>query len=72
VGIVRAAVGTTDAVHDEAARRFAVAFYRGLGDGLSVGEAFRDGRDAVVVYGFKDVFGTVGDLAYTPLRPPGS
>ena len=45
---------------DEAARRFTVAFYRALGDGLSIKEAFRDGGDAVELHGLVDVFHCVG------------
>jgi CHAT domain-containing protein len=60
--VVATVVGTTDAVGDEAARRFATAFYRSLGDGLSVREALRDGKDAVALYGLKDVFRSHGDL----------
>jgi CHAT domain-containing protein len=59
---VKAVVGTTDAVEDEAARRFTAAFYRSLGNGLSVREAFRDGTDAVALHGLTDVFHTDGDL----------
>src|SRR5262249_53288568 len=59
---VKAVVGTTDAVGDEAARRFTVAFYWALGDGLSVKEAFRDGGDAVQLHGLTDVFHSDGDL----------
>jgi hypothetical protein len=59
---VEAVVGTTDAVDDEAARRFSVAFYRALGEGLSVREAFRDGRDAVTLHGLDDVFRCEGNL----------
>jgi len=61
-GAVGAVVGTTDAVSDEAARRFTVAFYRALGDGLSVKEAYRDGGDAVQLHGLTDVFHCDGDL----------
>jgi hypothetical protein len=61
-GAVKAIVGTTDAVGDEAARRFTVAFYRALGDGLSVREAFRDGGDAVALHGLVDVFHSAGEL----------
>jgi hypothetical protein len=61
-GAVKTVVGTTDAVGDEAARRFTVAFYRAIGDGLSVGEAFRDGGDAVALHGLIDVFRSEGDL----------
>jgi CHAT domain-containing protein len=59
---VRGVVGTTDAVADEAARRFSVAFYRSLGDGYSVRDAFRDGGDAVALHGLEDVFHAAGDL----------
>lgn len=59
---VNAVVGTTDAVSDEAARRFTIAFYRSIGEGLSVREAFRDAGDAVALHGLSDVFQTAGDL----------
>lgn len=59
---VKAVVGTTAAVGDEAARRFTVAFYRSLGNGLSVADAFRDGGDSVVLHGLKDVFHSAGQL----------
>ncbi len=71
--VVGAVVGTTQDVYDEAARRFAVAFYRSLGNGSSIGDAFRDGRDAVALYGFGDrVFWSAGDLGRVPLpeKPP--
>lgn len=61
-GAVKTVVGTTDSVVDEAARRFAVAFYRTLGDGFSVKEAFRDGGDAVELHGLVDVFHSDGDM----------
>jgi hypothetical protein len=64
-GAVRVVVGTIDAVGDEAARRFTVAFYRSLGNGLSVREAFRDGGDAVALHGLIDVFHSGGDLDLT-------
>ena len=60
--VVKTVVGTTDAVGDEAARRFTVAFYRSLGDGLSIREAFRDGGDAVALHGLIDVFHCDGEL----------
>jgi hypothetical protein len=62
VGAVPTVVGTTSALDDEAARRFSVAFYRTLGDGHSIADAFRDGRDANAMYGFKDVYQSRGDL----------
>jgi hypothetical protein len=63
--VVKAVVGTTDAVGDEAARQFTVAFYRSLGNGLSVGGAFRDGGDAVALHGLADVFRRMGDMDLT-------
>ena len=61
---VRAVVGTTDVVEDEAARRFTIAFYRSVGNGLSIREAFRDGTDAVALHGLNDVFHADGDLDF--------
>lgn len=61
--VVGAVVGTTDAVEDEAARRFTIAFYRTLGNGGSIRNAFKDGRDSVAMYGLRDdVFHCGGDL----------
>lgn len=68
---VGAIVGTTNKVDDEAARRFTVAFYRSLGDGLSIREAFRDGGDAVALHGFPDVFSSRGELDRVPLYDSG-
>jgi hypothetical protein len=59
---VPAVVGTSENVGDEAARRFSVAFYRGLGNGLKISEAFRDGGDSVALHGLDDVFVNFGDL----------
>lgn len=67
--VVRAVVGTTDAVEDESARRFTVAFYRALANGLSIREAFRDGTDAVALHGLNDVFHSTGDLSMALLGP---
>lgn len=72
VGAARAIVGTTSAVGDEAARRFTVAFYRALGDGLSIREAFRDGGDAVALHGLEDVFWSSGELDRVLLGLPRS
>jgi CHAT domain-containing protein len=60
--VVPAVVGTSENVGDEAARRFSVAFYRGLGNGLKISEAFRDGGDSVALHGLDDVFVNFGDL----------
>ena len=62
---VPSVVGTSSSVEDEASRRFSVAFYRALGDGLSIREAFRDGGDAVALHGLTDVFSEVGELDRT-------
>ncbi len=59
---VAAVVGTTAAIDDHQAQRFAVAFYCGIGEGLSIREAFRDGGDAVVLHGLNDVFWSTGQL----------
>jgi hypothetical protein len=58
---VKAVVGTTDSVGDEAARRFSVAFYRTLADGNSIADAFRDGCDAVDLHDLDDVYRLVGE-----------
>jgi hypothetical protein len=62
---VKAGVGTTDAVKDEAACRFTVAFYRTLGNGYSIKEAFRDGGDAAAMPSLPDVFYKWGELDHT-------
>lgn len=63
--VVPAVVGTTDALDDEAARRFCTAFYRTLGDGHSLKEAFRDGGDAVALHQLEDVYLAYGNLDET-------
>lgn len=68
--VVGCVVGTTDAVVDSDAQIFSRALYRGLGDGLTVGESLRDARDAVVVEGGIDVFMAVGDLDFRLFEPP--
>jgi hypothetical protein len=68
-GAVRAIVGTTSAVGDEAARRFTVAFYRALGDGLSIREAFRDGGDAVALHGLTELSGKSFALSPSSSNP---
>jgi CHAT domain-containing protein len=60
--VVPAVVGTSDLVGDEAARRFSISFYRGLGNGLKISEAFRDGGDSVTLHGLSDVFVDYGNL----------
>lgn len=67
---VASVIGTSDSVEDEAARRFAVAFYRSLGNGLPVGEAFRDGGDAADLHGLADVFYSAGDMNLTLVGEP--
>lgn len=60
--VVPAVIGTSEVVGDEAARRFSVAFYRGIGNGLKISEAFRDGGDSVALHGLGDVFVNFGEL----------
>jgi tetratricopeptide (TPR) repeat protein len=67
--VVPAVVGTTEAVGDEASRRFSTAFYRTLGDGHPVRDALRDGKDAVAVHGLVDVFHGYGDLGRSLCGP---
>lgn len=67
--VVPAVVGTTGAVGDEAARRFSVAFYRHLGNGGTLREAFRNAGDAVALHGLTDVFHSQGDLDQPLIRP---
>lgn len=62
VDAIDAVVGTKAELGDEAARRFSTAFYRTLGDGYSIQDAFRDGGDAVAVHSLEDVFLAYGDL----------
>jgi hypothetical protein len=69
---VRTVIGTTAALGDEAARRFAVAFYRSLGSGLSIGESFRDGADSTALHGLDDVFVGTGELDLVPLSLMGA
>ncbi len=59
---VGAVVGTTGVIDDEQARRFATAFYRCIGDGLSIREALRDGADSLLLHGLQDAFRGVGEL----------
>jgi hypothetical protein len=49
-------ITTTDEVDDEAAKLFAVAFYRTIVSGFTVGQAFQDGSNAVDMNGFESVF----------------
>jgi len=67
--VVDTVIGTTMEVDDEAARRFSVAFYRTLGDGHQVGEAFRDGGDALELYDLRDVYQIIGKTDEQLVRP---
>lgn len=60
---VDAVVATTEEVDDEAAKFFAVAFYRTLASGFTVGEAFQDASNAVEMNGFDSVFELHGDAS---------
>ncbi|WP_441228159.1 CHAT domain-containing protein [Tardiphaga sp. 20_F10_N6_6] len=53
---VEAVVATSDEVDDDAAKYFAVAFYRTIASGFTAGQAFRDGTSAVEMNGFSNVF----------------
>ncbi|HEX3477143.1 MAG TPA: CHAT domain-containing protein, partial [Kofleriaceae bacterium] len=47
-------VGMTGAIHDDAARCFAIGFYGGLGEHESIARAFQQGRAAVDLEGLPD------------------
>jgi hypothetical protein len=47
-------VGMTGAIHDDAARSFAIGFYGGLGEHESVAAAFAQGRAAIHLDGLRD------------------
>jgi WD40 repeat protein len=47
-------VGMSGAIHDEAARSFAIGFYGGLGEHESVAAAFKQGRAAINLDGLHD------------------
>jgi hypothetical protein len=51
---IECVIGMGDAISDEAARVFAASFYRGLGFGRSVGEAFELGRAALLLEGISE------------------
>lgn len=61
--VIPVVVGTTANVDDEAARRFSTAFYRTIGDGHAVSEAFRDACDAVDANALEDAFKLYGDAS---------
>lgn len=54
--VIDAVVGMDDAIGDEAARRFAAAFYRALGHGRSAKNAFDQGVAALALHGLRDEF----------------
>jgi hypothetical protein len=47
-------VGMTGAIHDSAARTFAIGFYGGLGEHESIAAAFKQGRAAIDLEGLPD------------------
>jgi WD40 repeat protein len=53
-GHVDYVVGMSGAIHDDAARSFAIGFYGGLGEHESVAEAFKQGRAAINLDGLHD------------------
>jgi hypothetical protein len=67
---VRVVVGTEQELDDEAARRFSVAFYRSIGNGETVKDAFRDGVDAVGLYDLPNVYSIAGNSAIALLQGP--
>jgi hypothetical protein len=55
VAVIDVVVGMADSVGDGAARAFAAAFYRALGFGRTVQNAFDQGLSAIALEGFDDV-----------------
>lgn len=51
---VDCAIGTSDSIDDQAAVIFAAAFYRAIGFGDSVSQAFEQGKTAVLLEGLED------------------
>jgi hypothetical protein len=64
-GAIPVVVGTTASLDDEAARRFSTAFYRTIGNGYTISDAFRDGCDVVDANNLEDVFKLHGDADLT-------
>ena len=52
--IVDCAIGTSHSISDQTAIIFAAAFYRAIGFGTSVYDAFEQGKTAVLLEGLKD------------------
>ncbi len=51
---VKCVVGISGAIHDDAARSFAIGFYGGLGDHASVAAAYAQGKAAIELDGLPD------------------
>jgi hypothetical protein len=48
-------VGVSGAIHDDAARCFAIGFYGGLGENASIGAAYRHGQAAISLSGLSEL-----------------
>ncbi|WP_437930578.1 CHAT domain-containing protein [Sorangium sp. So ce291] len=59
---VPSVVGTSSAITDEAARHFSCAFYRAIGNGLTIRDALRDGVDAASFYSSGDSYQKFGNV----------
>ena len=66
LGAVRTVVGTSNRVTDDAAKLFSVEFYRQVGRGYTIKHAFQDATEVLMLHGFGDVYGAVGDLEWAP------
>ncbi len=60
--VVKAVIATEGLIDDDAAIRFTPAFYRALGNGLTIAEALRDGNDNIANDGLSGEFYGAGDL----------
>lgn len=76
LGSVCAVVGTLDEIDDDQAFEFSRVFYSAFGDGLSVGESYRDAVDSLSLSGLQvahlcegDTSLVVGDLSRNDFEP---
>lgn len=53
---VGAVIGTVQPIAEEHAMRFAVAFYRSIGNGMSIAESYKSGSDSVIMNNGGDIY----------------
>lgn len=67
--VVNCVVGTTEAVSDEIAARFTEAFYRALGDGVTIRQALRDAAETLKLGGHDVPYACHGNAELALTRP---